>query len=145
MSKQIHDESRRESGRKTQVRFRVDEELLDQYDRWVTDSELSSRSEALRTSMRKTIAGGSLAEYPQEPPRDDEVLRTAYVKLYELCNADGVIRHDLAVSELASVLGKRKKVVEHMVLEKLSNRGYIGQTVSFAQNERSWKLRGWEA
>lgn len=144
MSKQIHDESRRESGRRMQVRYRVDADLLESYDAWVDESDHESRSAALRQAMRRDINGGTTRKTPRVPPTDNETLHVAYLKLCDIANADGVIRHDLAEEELSTTLGKRKQAVRHQVLGKLRNRGYLARAAN-VYGDRSWKLRGWDS
>ncbi|MFC7131662.1 MULTISPECIES: ribbon-helix-helix domain-containing protein [Salinibaculum] len=143
MSKQIHDEGRRESSRKEQVRFRAEATLLDAFDEWVDESEYGSRSEALRAAMRQTAGAGHPDQTPLVPPAD-EPLRTAYIKLCDVANADGVIRHDIAEQELSTILGKRKRTVNHMILGKLRDRGYLNH-VANVYGDRSWGLTGWDA
>ena len=143
VSKQIHDEGRRESGRSTQVRVRVDEELLETYDDAVEESDFGSRSEALRSGMREFIGADYGGSTPLEPPKE-EPLRTAYIKLCELANADGVIRHDIAENELSTMLGKRARTVNHSVLGKLRSRGYLHH-VANVYGDRSWGLTGFES
>lgn len=145
MSKTIHDESRRESGRRTQVKFRCDETLVDDFDAYVEHSEHDSRAEALRSGMRQLLGATTGEHVPLTPPTE-EPYRTAYLLLVDIANADGVIRHDLAVSELSSKLGLRKKNVERMILDDLrvGNRGYL-ILVSNLYGGRSWKLNGWDA
>jgi Arc/MetJ-type ribon-helix-helix transcriptional regulator len=142
MSKQIHDEGRRESGRSPQVRFRAEEELLAAYDEAVEESDFDSRSEALRSGMRTFIGAEYSGKTPLEPPKE-EPLRTTYIKLCEVANADGVIRHDIAEQELSTMLGKRKRTVNHMILGKLRSRGYLHH-VANVYGDRSWGLTGWE-
>jgi Arc/MetJ-type ribon-helix-helix transcriptional regulator len=145
MSKTIHDEGRRESRRRTQVKFRCDEMLVDDFDDYVERSDHDSRAEALRSGMRQLLGATTGEHVPLKPPTD-EPYRTAYLLLADIANADGVIRHDLAVSELSSKLGIRKKNVESLILEKLrvGNRGYL-ILVSNVYGGRSWKLNGWDA
>ena len=142
MSKQIHDEGRRESSRRTQVKFRADETLLEQFDEYA-DENHESRSEALRYAMRRCLGAADDERAPLYPPAEDP-LRTAYLSLVEIANADGNIRHDYAVRELSSALGKPETVINHAVLGKLRHRGYLRQ-VANVYGERHWSLRGWDA
>ncbi len=143
MSKTIHDEGRREDGRRQQVRFRADETLVETFDDWVEGSDHSSRSEALRAAMRRELSDGASVRTPREPPHDDP-LRMAYLTLCEICNADGVIRADFAENELSTRLGKRRETVNHSILGKLRDRGYLAR-VNNVYGDASWKLRGWDA
>jgi Arc/MetJ-type ribon-helix-helix transcriptional regulator len=143
MSKQIHDESKRESSRKKQIRFRAEETLVETFDNWVEGSDYGSRSEALRAAMRQTAGEGDPQRAPLVPPAE-EPLRTAYIKLCDVANADGVVRHDIAEEELATTLGKRKQTVNHMVLGKLRSRGYLHRSAN-VYGDRSWSLTGWDA
>jgi len=140
MSKQIHDEGRRESSRRAQVKFRADEGLLEQFDEYAEENH-DSRSEALRYAMRRCLGAADDDVAPLYPPADDP-LRTAYLRLVDIANADGVIRHDYAVAELNTLLGKRETTIERAVLRKLRSRGYLRQ-IANVYGGRSWALRGW--
>lgn len=137
MSKHIHDEPNRNG----QVKIRVAEPLIEQFDHWVQDSEYANRSEAIRKLMARAINGRDSAA-PLDPPRE-EPLGKAYLLLVDIANHDGVIPHEIAVTELSTKLGKRKKIVERSVIQKLRERGYLRQSANL-YGERSWSLRGWD-
>jgi len=137
MSKQIHDESRRESSRRPQVRFRADEDLLDAFDEWVDGSEYDSRSAALRGGMRRLMGAASIQETPLDPP-SDEPARTVYLQLVELANHDQIVRHKLAVTKLATLVGEDQTLVNRW-LHHLSDRGYLKHKTN-VYNQRAWKL-----
>ena len=141
MSKQIHDESRRESGRRTQVKFRAEETLLEQFDEYA-ETNHDSRAEALRHAMRLCLGAASDDTAPLYPPTD-EPHRTAYLRLVDIANPEGIIRHEYALRELSTLLGKPTETVNHAVLKKLQRRGYLAG-VSNVYGDRHWKLRGWD-
>jgi len=141
MGKQIHDEGRREQGRRKQVRFRAGQALVETFDDWVEDSEHSSRSEALRHAMRRLMGGADTGRAPLVPPTDDR-LRTAYLRLVDVANADGIVTHDLALNVLATTLGEQQQVVTRPIGD-LSEMGYLRQKTN-AYGGHAWKLTGWE-
>lgn len=138
MSKQTHDESRRESGRKKQIKFRAEESLIEAFEESIEDS----RAGALRSLMRQEVSGASNTDTPRTPPKD-EPLATAYLTLCDICNADGVIRDDIAETELCTTLGKRVEIINHSVLANLRDRGYLARMTN-VYGDASWKLRGWD-
>jgi hypothetical protein len=138
MSKQTHDESRRESGRKKQIKFRAEESLIEAFDESIEES----RAGALRSLMRQEVAGASTTDTPRTPPKD-EPLGTAYLTLCDICNADGVIRQDLAVTHLAATMSKRQEIIKRTVLSRLRDRGYLARLTDLYGNA-SYKLRGWD-
>jgi hypothetical protein len=144
MSKQIHDEGRRESGRKKQIKVRASAELVEEYDEWVESSQHDSRAEALRQAMRRDLGAGSIEKAPLHPPVENETLRIAYLKLCDIANAEGVVRHDIAEQELSTTLGQRIHTINHGVLGKLRARGYLNQRAN-VYGGRAWKLNGWDA
>lgn len=131
-----------ESDRRTQLKFRVHENIVDQLDEFVEDSEqYEYRSEALRDAVGRLLGAAETSHAPLQPPTEDQ-LRTAYLRLVEIANYDGIIPHNVAVEELATTLGKSQRVVEHQVIKKLRQRNYVAQKISFGGNDRAWKLRG---
>lgn len=130
-----------EGGRRKQVKFRVDGDLLDAFDDWVDESNHSSRSDALRAGMRRLLGAVDETDAPRHPPID-EPERTAYLTLLSICNADGLVRHELAVTELSSKLCRTKPMAESQ-LTKLRRRGYLAARSNWQGTERAWKLRGY--
>ncbi|MEF8886160.1 MAG: hypothetical protein V5A30_00005 [Haloarculaceae archaeon] len=55
MSKQLHDEARRERSRRTQVKSRAEEELVNDFGGYVARSDYENRVEALRQAMRRSL------------------------------------------------------------------------------------------
>jgi intergrase/recombinase len=137
MSKQIHDESQR----RKQVKFRAPESIVEEFDQWCDEQDMS-RAEALRTQMRAVTAASEEYETPRQPP-GDERLSTAYRRLCAVANQDGVIREHTATSILASVLGISKTETKPMALRPLNDRGYlIRQSNVFG--ETSYHIAGWQ-
>lgn len=116
MSKQIHDESQR----RKQVKFRAPESIVEEFDQWCDEQDMS-RAEALRTQMRAVASAGEEYETPRQPPTDDDRLATAYRRLCAVANQDGIIREDTATSILATALGISKKETKPMVLRRSTN------------------------
>ena len=140
MSNQLHDG---EAGRRKQVKFRADGELIERFDALVEQSEeYSSRAEALRASMHRMLGAADKHAAPRQPPTEGH-LRTAYLTLVSVANWDGVIPHEIAVSELATTLGKGQQVIKQRHLHDLRQRGYLAQRAN-TYGERAWKLRGWD-
>lgn len=137
MSKQIH----REEQRRKQVKFRAPEDVVEEFDQWVDDRDMS-RSEALRSHMRACVSGGQSYDTPCQPPTDNERLETAYRRLCAVANADGLIREDTVTSILASVLGISKAETKPMVLKPLLKRGYITRQ-SNIYGDTSYRVAGW--
>ncbi|MXR52303.1 hypothetical protein GRX03_11905 [Halovenus sp. WSH3] len=132
-----------EDGGQKQVKVRADEELVERFDAHVEQSEqYSSRAEALRAAMKRSLSQADGTDAPRVAPTDDDMLREGYMTLVAIANSDGLIPHDLAVAELSTTLGKSEKVVERAVLGKLRRRGYLRQQTNFDTSNRSWKLRG---
>lgn len=125
-----------------QVKFRASGDTVDEFDAWVGESEYKSRAEALRGLMERSMKGGAGMGMPLEPP-EDESLSKSYKRLVEVASSKGVIPHDVATSELSSLIGRQKKSVERSVLSKLRERGYLKQTANL-YGDRAWTLRGWE-
>lgn len=141
MSNQLHDG---ESERRKQVKFRAPESQIEQFDKFVSQSDqYSSRSEAIRAAMGRLAGESDAFDTPLEPPADD-TLRQCYAELVEICNPDGIIPHDLATSELSRQTGKSVAVVESAYIGKLWDRGYIRSITNFDTSSRSWKLAGWD-
>jgi Arc/MetJ-type ribon-helix-helix transcriptional regulator len=139
MSKQIHDG---EGDRRKQVKARADAAFVDEFDEWVEQSsEYSNRSEAIRAGMSR-LMGAQTDGMPLEPPQQSEALHDGYETLVEIANRNGYVPHDLAVNELQTALSKSQAVVEHTILGKLWDRGYIRSVANFSTSERSWKLVG---
>jgi len=142
MSSQLHDG---ESDRPKQVKFRAAESLVEDFDEAIEEStEYSSRAEGLRAAMSQMTGTAGESPTPRRPPTDNEALRNGYLTLVEIANPDGIIPHELAVSELSTTLGKSQKVIERAVIAKLRNRGYLRQQTNYTATNRSWKLRGFD-
>lgn len=137
MSKQIH----REGQRKKQVKVRVDADLVEEFDEWCEEKDLS-RSEALRTHMRACVADTVAWETPRQPPTDDDRLERAYRRLCAIANDDGVLREQTATSILASVLGISKNETKPMVLKPLLKRNYL-TSQSNVYGDTSLHIAGW--
>jgi len=134
MSKQIHDEG----NRRKQVKFRVDEQLVEEFDDQIGDR---NRSEVLRELLQDRVEGPESEDTPLVPPTDDR-LREAYIALCEIANRDGVIRWATALSVLSSRLGLNKTEINAVVLKKLHKNGYIRRLSSFDQQGRAIRLNG---
>ncbi|WP_159900723.1 hypothetical protein [Salinirussus salinus] len=141
MSKQIHDEGRREQSRRTQVKFRADKELVDAFDDYVDSSEHDSRAQALRSAMRQAMGAAEPDRAPLQPPADER-LRTTYLALVDIANADGEITHELAVEELKQQLGAQDRMVNRR-LKALSQDGYLLRLTSVYGGD-AWRLAGQE-
>jgi len=138
MSKQIHDESQR----RKQVKFRAPEDVVEEFDEWCDDQDVS-RAEALRTQMRAVTAAGEEYDTPRRPPGDDDRLATGYRRLCAIANQDGVIREDTATSILATALGISKRETKPMVLRPLHERGYLTRQ-SNVYGATSYHIAGWK-
>jgi RecA-family ATPase len=131
-----------DSGGQKQVKVRADTELVERFDAMVEQSEQhDSRAGALRTAMSRMLGSADESAAPLVPPEEDD-LQEAYLSLVGMANADGIIPHELATAELSTTLGKSTAVVEHAVIGKLWDRGYIRQITNFNTSNRSWKLVG---
>ncbi|WP_229112954.1 hypothetical protein [Halapricum desulfuricans] len=138
MSKQIHDESQR----RKQVKFRAPEHVVEEFDRWCDDQDMS-RAEALRSQMQAVVSGGAEYDTPLRPPGNDERLATAYRRLCAVANQDGVVREGTATSVLATVLGISKTETKPMVLRPLHERGYLTRQ-SNVYGATSYHIVGWK-
>lgn len=141
MSKQLHDEGRREQSRRQQVKFRAEGELVEDFDEWVEASDHDNRATALRHVMRRCLGGPDIERAPLVPPTDER-LRTAYLCLVDAANGDGYIPHNLALVELASATGERQERVGRYT-QKLRERNYLLRKGNI-YGRHAWKLVGWE-
>jgi Arc/MetJ-type ribon-helix-helix transcriptional regulator len=131
-------------GSRKQVKVRADTELVERFDAFVEQSEeYSSRAGALRAAMSRMLGNADKSAAPLVPPEEDD-LRESYLALVGMANADGIVPHELATAELSTQLGKSTAVVEHAVIGKLWDRGYLRQITNFNTSNRSWKLVGVE-
>lgn len=139
MSKQIH---RGESQRKKQVKFRAPEDVVEEFDEWCDERDIS-RAEALRAHLNSCVNGGQEYDTPRQPPTDDERLATAYRRLCAVANSDGIVRDRTATSILASVLGISKGETKAMALKPLSKRGYLIHE-SNLYGATAYRIAGWD-
>jgi hypothetical protein len=80
------------------VSFQADEELVENFDEWVEQSQYGNRSEALRTLMAQASDSDPDTGTPLVPPSEDR-LATAYKRLCDYANQNGVVRHDAAKAD----------------------------------------------
>lgn len=107
-----------ESQRRKQVKFRADEQLVDEFD----DAIDVSRSEALRQFMKARIERGHGLDEP-----DDDELADAYRWLVEFTSRRGksTVRLGVALNRISQRLGYDQSGVRTEILQPLESRGYI--------------------
>jgi len=138
MSNQLHTG---EEQRRKQVKIRAKEGLVEQFDEWCEDQDVS-RSEGLRDAMRSRVNGEGIEwQTPRQPPRDDERLATAYETLCAVANQDGVVREGTALSVVATKLGLSKAEIQAMALKPLAKRGYLSRE-SNVYGATSYRING---
>jgi hypothetical protein len=124
------------------VSFQADETLVENFDDWVEQSQYGSRSEALRTLMAQASDSTPDSGTPLVPPTEER-LATAYKRLCDYANQNGVVRHEAAKSGLASVLNLNKGEIYHAVLKKLHRRNYL-RSKGNIYGDRAWIIVGWD-
>lgn len=137
MSNQLH----RESQRRKQVKFRADEDLVEDFDEWVEQSEYASRNEALEDLVSNVVDDGEEFGTPLVPPSETHLSR-AYERLCMAANEGGVIRGKSARRACSG--GPRnigKDEVETLLLRPLQNRGYLKRLANIHGDE-AWRLVG---
>ena len=126
-----------------QPSFRIEADLLDDFDDWVDDSGHSSRSKAIRELIRETVKQRSVHETPLIPPMEER-LAVAYRRLCMTANRDGVIKEDRAKRVCAGGPEQlSKNDVADLVLRPLQERGYLRRRTNL-RGDTAWKLNGWE-
>lgn len=123
------------------VSFSADEGLVDRFDGWVEDSQYDNRSEALRTIMSQTVEQPVDRGTPLVPPTDER-LSTAYVRLVDAANRNGIVRDDFAKTVVSSALSMSKQEVEPVVLRKLRERNYLRRQADL-YGYVAWEIVGW--
>lgn len=123
------------------VSFQANEDLVENFDEWVDASEYSSRSEALRKLMAQASDSDPDTGTPLVPPREER-LATAYKRLCDYANQNGIVRDEAAKSGLASVLNLGKTEIQYAVLRKLCRRGYLRRRNNI-YGDSAWKIVGW--
>jgi len=130
-----------EHDRKTQVKFRVSESIVEQFDKMIEGDEYESRSDALRVLMKREIGTSEEQAAPRDPPVEPD-MRDAYLRLISLASADGVVSHEIATQELAVTQQIPERLVERRLLSHLRERGYLAQLTNESASDRAWIVRG---
>jgi len=127
--------------------IRVHENLLDEFDEWVDQSEYDGRSAAVRAFMKQATGGTPEGLTPLQPPTEDR-LADAYRNLCKAGYPNGKVREQTALRLCSGgPNGIEKSEVPHMVLHPLRRRGYL-QRWNGHPGQRTpqvvWEIVGWD-